>query len=178
MCQPSELVDEMVSIFAEVSRRGDNELERSTFPFLEGCNCLKAWWLPTPNESDKVWSSHFRKVISFNCGMPETFGEAQFIRISITGSSFMVHQVRTLALFLFIHFMFENMLTTDFGWKCSVYQNFEHGIVSVADPQNDRYRYRSFPWAPARRCNSYFTCATFKDSFTAGSSRWPYFSQQ
>lgn len=91
----SELVDEMVSIFAEDSRRGDNELERSTFT-LPGGNVtdLKAWWLPTPNESDKVWSSHFRKVISFNCGMPETFGEAQFIRISITGSSFMVHQIR------------------------------------------------------------------------------------
>jgi len=94
-----ELADEMVNTFADdiqcvekvskasiVSLRGENASDR------------RAWWLPTPDGSDKVWSSHFRKVLSCTCGMPEVFGEAQFIRISITGSSFMVHQVEDPAL--------------------------------------------------------------------------------
>jgi hypothetical protein len=80
-----ELADEMVNAFADVP--GIDLSDR------------RAWWLPTPDGSDKVWSSHFRKVLSCTCGMPETFEEAQFIRISITGSSFMVHQVYDPALF-------------------------------------------------------------------------------
>lgn len=72
----SELVDEMVSIFVEDSRRGDNELERLIF-ILFGGNVIdfKVWWFFILNELDKVWLFYFRKVIFFNCGMFEIFGE-------------------------------------------------------------------------------------------------------
>lgn len=89
-----ELADEMVDTFADGIQR-EEEVPKTSYVTLSGgvVPDRRAWWLPTPDGSDKVWSSHFRKVLSCTCGMPETFEEAQFIRISITGSSFMVHQV-------------------------------------------------------------------------------------
>lgn len=90
----SELADEMLSTFAEESRGERRSLEKSIAVPTNGCLAgRRAWWLPTPDESDKVWSSHFRKVLSFRCELPERAGESHFLRISITGSSFMVHQV-------------------------------------------------------------------------------------
>lgn len=90
-----ELADEMVDAFADDIQRVEDVTKTSTVT-VPGVDLSdrRAWWLPTPDGSDKVWSSHFRKVLSCTCGMPETFEEAQFIRISITGSSFMVHQIR------------------------------------------------------------------------------------
>jgi hypothetical protein len=95
-----ELADEMVNAFADDIQRVEDVTKTSTVT-VPGVDLSdrRAWWLPTPDGSDKVWSSHFRKVLSCTCGMPETFEEAQFIRISITGSSFMVHQVYDPALF-------------------------------------------------------------------------------
>lgn len=95
-----ELADEIVDAFADDIQRVEDGTKTSTVT-VPGVDLSdrRAWWLPTPDGSDKVWSSHFRKVLSCTCGMPETFEEAQFIRISITGSSFMVHQVYDPALF-------------------------------------------------------------------------------
>jgi hypothetical protein len=95
-----ELADEMVNAFADDIQRVEDVTKTSTVT-VPGVDLSdrRAWWLPTPDGSDKVWSLHFRKVLSCTCGMPETFEEAQFIRISITGSSFMVHQVYDPALF-------------------------------------------------------------------------------
>ena len=95
-----ELADEMVNTFGEGIQREENVPQMSTVA-LPGVDVFdrRAWWLPTPDGSDKVWSSHFRKVLSCTCSMPETFEEAQFIRISVTGNSFMVHQVQDPDLF-------------------------------------------------------------------------------
>jgi len=94
-----ELADEMVNTFADDIQCGEKV---STSPTVslpgENASDRRAWWLPTPDGSDKVWSSHFRKVLSCTCGMPEIFGESQFIRISVTGRSFLVHQVQDSAL--------------------------------------------------------------------------------
>lgn len=89
----SELADEMLNSFAEESRMEKDVVKSSTITSEVDLSGRRAWWLPTPDESDKVWSSHFRKVLSCTCGSVETSGDAHFIRISITGSSFMVHQV-------------------------------------------------------------------------------------
>lgn len=89
----SELADEMLNSFAEESRLEEDVVKSSTIASEEDLSGRRAWWLPTPDESDKVWSSHFRKVLSCTCGSVETSGGVHFIRISITGSSFMVHQV-------------------------------------------------------------------------------------
>jgi tRNA pseudouridine38-40 synthase len=90
-----ELADEVASTFAHEIQCVGEVLKTST-PSSPGENVVgrRAWWLPTPDGSDKVWSSHFRKVLSCSCELPEVYGESQFIRISITGSSFMVHQIR------------------------------------------------------------------------------------
>lgn len=95
-----ELADEVANTFAhEIQCVG--EVSKTSTPSSPGENVVgrRAWWLPTPDGSDKVWSSHFRKVLSCSCELPEVYGESHFIRISITGSSFMVHQVQHLVPF-------------------------------------------------------------------------------
>lgn len=95
-----ELADEVVSTFAhEIQCVGKVSKTSTLSPPGENVVGRRAWWLPTPDGSDKVWSSHFRKVLSCSCELPEGYGETQLIRISITGSSFMVHQVQHLVPF-------------------------------------------------------------------------------
>jgi hypothetical protein len=71
---------EMVNAFADDIQKEEDVTKISTV-IVPGIDLSdqRAWWLPTPDGSDKVWSLHFRKVLSCNCGMPETFEEAQFI---------------------------------------------------------------------------------------------------
>lgn len=56
---------------------------------------LMAYWLENPDPADKLSASHFRRILECSCGGLESFGGVHFIRISITGESFMVHQVST-----------------------------------------------------------------------------------
>ena len=94
-----ELAVEMVNAFVDDIQREEDVTKTSTV-ILPGGD-LSDWraWLPILDSSDKVWSSHFRKVFSYTSGMLETFEEAQFIQIYIIGSSFMVHHVYDLVLF-------------------------------------------------------------------------------
>ncbi|KAL3682284.1 hypothetical protein R1sor_000306 [Riccia sorocarpa] len=55
---------------------------------------VKAYWLSTPNRADKLGPSHFRRILECTCGGLEVSNGASFVRISITGESFMVHQIR------------------------------------------------------------------------------------
>ncbi|KAH9550823.1 hypothetical protein CY35_10G091900 [Sphagnum magellanicum] len=90
-----ELADDMLNTFAEDCKGEFQKPSESTNATLgTDVTGRRAWWLPTPDEADKVVSSHFRSVISCTCAMPEIFRGARFIRISITGNSFMVHQIR------------------------------------------------------------------------------------
>jgi tRNA pseudouridine38-40 synthase len=92
-----ELADDMLNTFAEDCKGEFQKPSESTNATLgTDVTGRRAWWLPTPDEADKVVSSHFRSVISCTCAMPEIFRDARFIRISITGNSFMVHQVSVL----------------------------------------------------------------------------------
>lgn len=116
-----ELADEMVNTFADDIQCVEKVSKTSTVSLPGGtASDRRAWWLPTPDGSDKVWSSHFRKVLSCTCEMPEMFGETQFTRISITGSSFMVHQVQDPALF-----NYQLYRKSIFTFKCINHSLFE-----------------------------------------------------
>lgn len=54
---------------------------------------VKAYWLSSPNLADKLGPSHFRRILECSCGGLEVSNGVRFVRISITGESFMVHQV-------------------------------------------------------------------------------------
>jgi hypothetical protein len=64
----------MVNTFVNDIQREEDVTKTSivTIPIID-LSDWRAWWLPIPYGSDKVWSSHFRKVLSYTCGMPETF---------------------------------------------------------------------------------------------------------
>ncbi|BBN16653.1 tRNA pseudouridine38-40 synthase [Marchantia polymorpha subsp. ruderalis] len=55
---------------------------------------VKAYWLSSPNLADKLGPSHFRRILECSCGGLEVSNGVRFVRISITGESFMVHQIR------------------------------------------------------------------------------------
>ncbi|KAJ7564434.1 hypothetical protein O6H91_02G017300 [Diphasiastrum complanatum] len=59
-----------------------------------GPTSRKAWWVHEPDGVDKIGTAHFRKIYSCSCGQVEVYGDVCFVRIIITGESFMLRQVR------------------------------------------------------------------------------------
>lgn len=72
---------------------GEEELE-DDFDGSDESVALKARWIYEPDGKDKVRNAHFRHILSCSCSnVIETSGNAHFLKISITGESFMLHQV-------------------------------------------------------------------------------------
>ncbi|XP_024544209.1 putative tRNA pseudouridine synthase [Selaginella moellendorffii] len=53
-----------------------------------------AYWLQELDPTDRITSQHYRKIIRCSCGDIEKFGDTLALRVSVTGASFMVHQIR------------------------------------------------------------------------------------
>ena len=62
----------------------------------------KLRWLYQVDLADKISSAHFRNIYSFKCGELQMHEGLQFLRLTIHGESFMLHQVYTEAHFLHI----------------------------------------------------------------------------
>ena len=62
----------------------------------------KLRWLHQVDLADKISSAHFRNIYSFKCGELQMHEGLQFLRLTIHGESFMLHQVCTEIHFLHI----------------------------------------------------------------------------
>lgn len=54
----------------------------------------KIRWLHELDMADKIFSAHFRRVFSFTCGGLQMCQGLYFLKLSVHGESFMLHQVR------------------------------------------------------------------------------------
>lgn len=86
------------------SDSGDDESHFETLAGNPGTlsllNCTPSFappkirWLYELDIADKISSAHFRKIFSFTCGGLETYEGLCFLKLTIHGESFMLHQIR------------------------------------------------------------------------------------
>eukprot|EP00249_Psilotum_nudum_P016582 c25894_g1_i1 orf=161-1684(+) len=67
--------------------------EHATFETVSSSK-PRARWLKEPDMVDTIGTAHYRRIISFTCGGLENFNDTLFIRLSVQGESFMLHQIR------------------------------------------------------------------------------------